>query len=32
MDHMKGGRKDEGASRADDLIVARNEAYWNKRA
>ena len=32
MDHMKGDRKDEGASRADDLVVAPNEAtYWRKR-
>jgi len=32
MDHMKGDRKDEGASRAEDLVVARNEHYWRKRA
>ena len=32
MDHMKGDRKDDGASRADDLTVARNEHYWRKRA
>jgi len=31
MDHMKGGRKEEGASRADDLVVARNEPYWQQR-
>lgn len=31
MDHMKGGRKDEGASRADDLVVARSEPYWHQR-
>lgn len=28
MDHMKGGRKSEGHSRADDLVAARPEAYW----
>lgn len=30
MDHMKGDRKGEGASRADDLIVKRTEAYWQQ--
>lgn len=30
MDHMKGDRKDAGASRADDLIVKRTEAYWQQ--
>ncbi|RZM03321.1 MAG: hypothetical protein EOP73_06180 [Variovorax sp.] len=28
MDHMKGARKTEGKSRAGDLLVARDEAYW----
>jgi len=28
MDHMKGGRKAEGRSRAEDLRVQRNEGYW----
>lgn len=30
MDHMKGGRKSEGASRAGDLVVERDEPYWQK--
>ncbi|MGJ7493154.1 hypothetical protein [Variovorax sp. ZT4R33] len=30
MDHMKGGRKAEGKSRAGDLLVERNEAYWQR--
>ena len=28
MDHMKGDRKTEGKSRAGDLLVKRDEAYW----
>ncbi|MFO1145782.1 MAG: hypothetical protein U1E33_04135 [Rhodospirillales bacterium] len=28
MDHMKGGRWAAGSSSAEDLIVARPEAYW----
>ena len=31
MDHMKGNRKVDGKSRADDLLVARDEAYWQRR-
>ena len=31
MDHMKGNRKADGKSRADDLLVARDEAYWQRR-
>lgn len=31
MDHMKGDRKIDGKSRADDLLVARDEAYWQRR-
>lgn len=31
MDHMKGDRKVDGKSRADDLIVARDEVYWQRR-
>lgn len=31
MDHMKGDRKIDGKSRADDLLVARGEAYWQRR-
>lgn len=30
MDHMKGDRKDSGKSYADDLIVDRAEAYWQR--
>ena len=30
MDHMKGDRKDQGTSRADDLIVQRTEDYWQR--
>lgn len=30
MDHMKGDRKDAGQSRAEDLLVARTEAYWKR--
>lgn len=32
MDHLKGDRKDEGRSREQDLVVARNEAYWKNKA
>jgi len=28
LDHLKGRRKDEGRSRASDLIVQRTEDYW----
>lgn len=28
LDHLKGGRKAEGRSRATDLRAHRNEAYW----
>jgi hypothetical protein len=28
LDHLKGDRKQQGRSRAKDLRVARNEAYW----
>jgi hypothetical protein len=31
MDHMKGGRKAEGMSRASDIVVQRDEAYWRQR-
>lgn len=30
MDHLKGGRKEEGRSRDSDLVVERKEAYWNR--
>ena len=30
MDHLKGGRKDEGRSSAKDLVVSRTEEYWTK--
>ena len=30
MDHLKGGRKDEGRSSDKDLVVARTEAYWTQ--
>lgn len=30
MDHLKGGRKDEGRSSAKDLVVNRTEEYWTK--
>lgn len=30
MDHLKGGRKDEGRSSDKDLVVARTEEYWTK--
>jgi hypothetical protein len=28
LDHLKGGRKDLGRSKATDLLVKRTEAYW----
>lgn len=28
MDHLKGGRKEEGRSRPGDLKTSRSEAYW----
>lgn len=28
MDHLKGSRKQEGRSRARDLIIPRQESYW----
>lgn len=28
LDHLKGNRKDSGRSKLDDLIVKRNERYW----
>ena len=28
VDHLKGGRKDEGKSRKTDLLRPRNEEYW----
>jgi hypothetical protein len=30
MDHLKGGRKDEGRSSDKDLVVARTEEYWTR--
>ncbi|CAN5174445.1 hypothetical protein BH10PSE17_BH10PSE17_05600 [soil metagenome] len=30
MDHMKGGRKEDGGSRGDDLVVVRDEPYWQR--
>jgi len=30
MDHMKGNRKEVGTSRAEDLVVARDEDYWKR--
>lgn len=29
MDHMKGGRKEQGKSHAKDIMVNRTEAYWS---
>ena len=28
MDHMKGGRKDQGKSKPSDIMVKRQESYW----
>ena len=30
LDHMKGVRKSEGSSRKKDLLVPKNEKYWNE--
>jgi hypothetical protein len=30
MDHLKGGRKEEGRSSDKDLVVTRTEEYWTK--
>lgn len=30
LDHMKGVRKQEGRSRRSDIMVNRNEAYWQR--
>ena len=30
MDHMKGGRKDQGKSKPSDIMVNRKEAYWQR--
>ena len=30
MDHLKGDRKEVGASYADDLTSERREAYWRE--
>lgn len=30
MDHLKGGRKEEGRSRVGDLVLERQEAYWRE--
>jgi len=30
MDHMKGGRKDQGKSKHSDIIVNRKEEYWQR--
>jgi hypothetical protein len=30
IDHMKGGRKDQGKSLRKDIIVNRTERYWNE--
>lgn len=32
IDHMKGNRKDTGASLETDFVVARDEGYWKARA
>jgi hypothetical protein len=31
IDHMKGVRKDEGSSRAKDIMVNRTEDYWRNK-
>jgi hypothetical protein len=28
MDHMKGGRKEQGKSKRSDIMVSRDETYW----
>lgn len=30
MDHMKGGRKEQGKSKPSDIIVNRKETYWQR--
>jgi hypothetical protein len=30
MDHMKGGRKDQGKSKPSDIMVTRQEEYWKR--
>jgi hypothetical protein len=30
MDHLKGGRKEQGRSSDKDLVVTRTEEYWNR--
>ena len=30
MDHMKGGRKDQGKSKKSDIMVNRTEDYWQR--
>ena len=30
MDHAKGPRKEQGHSKATDLVVNRTEDYWKK--
>ena len=30
LDHMKGVRKQEGRSRAKDIMVNRSESYWKQ--
>lgn len=30
MDHMKGGRKDQGKSKPSDIMVSRKETYWQR--
>ncbi len=30
MDHLKGGRKDDGRSSDNDLVVTRTEEYWSR--
>jgi hypothetical protein len=31
MDHLKGDRKIDKMSYTDDLIITRDEDYWNER-
>ena len=31
IDHMKGVRKEEGRSRASDIMVTRKESYWSNK-
>jgi hypothetical protein len=30
MDHMKGGRKEQGKSKPSDIMVSRKETYWQR--